>query len=183
MYPIRIPINEMNAFDLPKRCLITGETEGVEFRKMKLGWYPPWIAIFIIGALLIALILMLILTKRANGELPFTPKAYRRWKIGQGMFIFSVVLAIVPFIMGIVVAITGDGSKPVAVGIASFLAAIALPTGIWFWLVRGKSIRVKRIDNTHLTLMVPKHEVAEAFQRHLTGGARAVPALAVAPIA
>ncbi len=179
MYPIQIPLNEMNAFDLPKRCLITGETGGIGFRKMKLQWYPPWIAIFAIGLLIVAVILSVILTKRAKGELPFHPKAYRRWKIGQGVFAFTVLMAIFTFVAGLAMAIGGD-TKPQLFGALLLLFSFGMPTGVWALLLRGKSIRVKRIDNTYLTLMVPKQEVAEAFQRHLTGG-RVAPALASQP--
>lgn len=173
MYPIDIPIAEMNNFDLPKMCLITGDTAAVEFKKVKFAWYPRWILIFVFVALIVALILSLILTKRAAGELPFNAKAYRNWRIGQGVFAFSVLIAIFTFVGAIVAFLAGEGtSTSVATGIALSIFTFGFPFGIWFALVRNKSITVKKIDPTTLTLMVPKMEVAMAFKKHLTGGKR-----------
>ncbi len=167
MFRIQIPIDEMNSFDLPKICLISGTTDEVEFRKTKFTWYPKWVTIFLIVTLIVGLILAVFLTRRAKGELPFNTEVYRNWKIAQGAFALSVVVG--TLFTGISLSV-GEGIRAMAVGWGSLVLSAAFPYCIWAWLLRNKSISVERIDKVTLTIKVPKLEVALAFKRHLTGG-------------
>lgn len=167
MHRLEIPIAEMNAFDLPRVCLITGATEGVEFRKVKFAWYPRWVAFFALPALLVAAILAAVLTKRAKGELPFSPHAYRWWKLGQALFVLVVFAAIAGLLASVVIATNGSGAVAVAVALVSIAGAI----GAWWGLLRNKTVQVVRITDSMLTLKVPSQTAVGAFQQQLKGGA------------
>ena len=82
MANISIPQNEMTSFDLPKVCIVTGDTQNVQFRPVKFQWYPRWIGVFGIAPL-IMVILLAVLMRRAKGELPFSDAAWDAWKKGK----------------------------------------------------------------------------------------------------
>ncbi|RKG63079.1 hypothetical protein D7V80_32075 [Corallococcus sp. CA054B] len=86
MHLVYLLIQEMNAFDLPPVCLITGERQGVVFKPVAFSWYPPWISRFLLlGVLALALVPILpialfvasVRTKQALGTLPFTEESSR----------------------------------------------------------------------------------------------------------
>jgi hypothetical protein len=172
---VEIPVNEMTSFDLPKVCLITGSTENVSFKPVKFSWYPRWIAVFILVGWPIALILALVLTKRAKGELPFTEDAHRRWKLGQALLALSIIAALGLFVGGVALLVS---DQPVF-GIACLVLCLGLPITVGVVFVQGKRILCTKIDKEIVFLKIPSASAAGAVVQHLHAGARA-PAAATA---
>ncbi|MBI5544073.1 MAG: hypothetical protein HY901_09310 [Deltaproteobacteria bacterium] len=172
MPDISIPEKELNSFDLPRVCVISGEREGVVFKPVKFAWYPRWVPILVLVNLLVAAIVALILTKRAKGELPFTEKAYRRWRLGTALFVVSAVF----LVLALFVSLFQFASEHPGRGGLVLLLAIGAPIGTWFGLVRNKNLVVQRIENGVLVLRTPSAAAAQAFEQHLQGGRSRTPA-------
>lgn len=166
---VEIPVNEMTSFDLPRVCLITGSTENVVFKPAKFSWYPRWIAAFILIGWPIALVLALVLTKRAKGELPFTEDAHRRYRLAQMLLALSILLALGLFIGGAILL----GSDQQALGFVCWAFCLAIPITVGIAFVRGKRILCTKIANDVVTLKIPSASAASAVAAHLHGGARA----------
>lgn len=172
MATVRIPVNELTSFDLPKVCVVTGASDGVVFKPVKFQWYPPWVAVFACAPA-IALVLMLILMKRAKGELPFTEAAHAAWQRGRLLLGASIVGAIVLF----VVALTQSDQVPALIPLALVLC-IAEPIVIGVVFLRNKGPRVKKIADGFIELQLPSQAATEAIAAHVSG-ARAERATAV----
>src|SRR5689334_19632416 len=103
MATVKIPRQAVTRFDLPKVCLTTGATEGVEYHKTTFQFIPMWARMSVALCGLIGLILMLVTTKRAEVEIPMTPDAYSAWKRHKVIMIVlllaSVATLIVPLLI------------------------------------------------------------------------------------
>ncbi len=167
MAQISIPQNEMSSFDLPKVCIITGETENVQFRPVKFQWYPRWIGVFGMAPL-IMIILLALLMRRAKGELPFSDAAWEAWKKGKMMLALGIVGCIV---------LLGAGGAAVAnrmegLGVLMFLAGIVLPIVVGVVFLAGRGPTCTRIDAGYVELKIKSDAAAEQIRRHLQGGGR-----------
>ncbi|MBX7098178.1 MAG: hypothetical protein K1X89_10740 [Myxococcaceae bacterium] len=169
LHLLELPLASLTRADLPPVCLITGATEGVEYRTVKFTWYPRWISL-LAPALLLAAILAAIMTRRATAELPFTPQAYRRWRLGVWGFGLSAVLAVTLFITALVLLATERN----AWAAAAFVSSVAIPVAAWFALVRDRQVVVKAIRDDALVLRIPSLEAARAISSHLAAHARGV---------
>lgn len=167
MTPVEIPINEMNSFDLPPVCIVTGATEGVVWKPVKFAWYPRWVGLFAPFILILAAILAAILTRRAKGELPFTEEAWSNWRRGKLAMGFSVIGALAMFIGSMVCFAQNQG----VAGFALLVMTIAEPVALWIALARNRGPTVDRITKTHLRLKLPSAQAAEAIALHLVAGA------------
>ncbi|MBU8898730.1 hypothetical protein DRW03_10890 [Corallococcus sp. H22C18031201] len=163
MRDLTIPLKELNEFDLPPVCIVTGQTEGVTFKPVKFTWYPRWVNFFVLLNLLIALLIAAVATRRANGHLPFTEEAWRAWRQGRILFPTSLVAGIL-LIIGGTCLLVGDA---VNFGLPVFVLGIALPIACHFRFVRNKGPVVHRIDKETLTLSLPSSEATQAFQERL----------------
>lgn len=179
MPALTLPINELNSFDLPPVCLITGEKGDVTFRKVKFSWYPRWVPLLIFvpfGGLLLALIVALILTKKAAGELPFSARGWSRWQVAKAMTVLSVFWVIGAMFAGIGMA---AAERFVETALA-FGSMFAVPLVLYFTLQRSRMVTPGRITDTEITLKIPSEEAALAVRDHLHSGRAAQPAMAVA---
>ena len=104
MANVTIPVNEMNSFDLPKVCVITGSKDNITFQDKKFSWVPPWARLF--GALIQALV-----ARRANGQLPFSPEGWEKHKgAGRWMALGIVGMFAIWFLGGIISGATNVGA-------------------------------------------------------------------------
>jgi hypothetical protein len=176
MPQIVLPADELNEFDLPRVCVITGQTENVEFKPVKFAWYPRWIVALVIVNVLIAAIVAQVLTRRVKGHLPFTPEAYKAWRMGRVYFGLSFVVAI-----GMLIVSGIAMEKLPALGLLVILLAVATPITAGLLFVRNKGPVVQRIEEGRITLKLPSEEAALRIQEHLNAGQlkpAAVPAVA-----
>ncbi|MBK8169480.1 MAG: hypothetical protein IPK60_03945 [Sandaracinaceae bacterium] len=177
MTPISIPINEMTAFDLPKVCVSTGSTSNIVFKPVKFQWYPKWIAIFAIAPL-IMVIVMLVMMRRVNGELPFSEDGWKQWKKNKLISGLGVAFAITcwvgaAFSLG---AVADSNASPVFAILLGVVGLVALIVAVRM-AQRGGPL-VTKIDKTVIELKIPSADAASAISQHLMGG---VARRAVAP--
>lgn len=165
MSEVHIPVNELNEFDLPRVCVVTGRTDNVVFKPVKFSWYPPWIGGLVVISWPIALILMLAMTKRAAGSLPFTEEAHAAWQKGKLLFGLSFVSAIITLVMGVVLL-----ANDVVPGAILIPVAIAEPifVGVKYFRKRGPGVR--KIKDNVVSLKLPSAEATMQINAHLHAG-------------
>jgi len=163
---IDLPENELNEFDLPRVCIVTGATDGVVFKPVKFSWYPSWVSVLVIINVLIAAIVASILTRRVKGQLPFTEESFKAWKRGQLFFALSIVAAIALFVGGFVLSF----NQPGGLGALGILLAIAVPIVVYRKYLRNRAPVVKRIADGRVTLVLPSDAAVEAIRNHLFAG-------------
>ncbi|MBI3181766.1 MAG: hypothetical protein HYZ28_06450 [Myxococcales bacterium] len=166
MAKIVIPDNELNSFDLPRVCVVTGATEGVVFKPVKFSWYPRWVVVLVLVNVLLAAIVAMILTKRVKGELPFTEEAYAAWRKGRVLFGLSIGFALAALVGGIAALANELGP----LGGVLMLAALAVPIAVGVVFLRGKGVACVEIAKGHTTLKIPSGEAAMQIERHLRAG-------------
>lgn len=165
---VTIPGNEMNQFDLPRVCLLSGATQDVVFKEMKFQYIPPWARIF--GALIQVLV-----ARKAKGELPFSEESWKAMKSGQLLFGLSIVGTIVVLSAGGVASGALENPAPFFL---SLIAAIALPIVVYQLKLKGRSVRCTNIEKTgEVTLDIPSPEAASMIERHLSGSPKRAGAL------
>jgi hypothetical protein len=166
---VNIPIQEVNAFDLPPVCVITGAEEGVSFRKVQLSWHPPWVWLLIFvpfGGLFLVLIVAMVLRKRLKAELAFTATGWAR----RQRTLWLRPLSLVGLIMGVVGSITlmvAEGALRDA-ALPLFLASLAFPFVVVI-LTRKSVVQASRISATHVFLKLPSEVAARRIAEHLRG--------------
>jgi hypothetical protein len=165
MATLSIPENEMTSFDLPKVCIVTGSRQNVAFRPVKFQWYPRWIGGFAIAPL-IMIVLMMVLMRRAKGELPFTDEAWEAWRKGKLLMALGSVGAIVLAGAGIAAL----ANRLEAVGAVLLLAAVALPIVIGVKFLMGRGPTCTKIADGRIELKIKSETAAQEIQRHLEGG-------------
>ena len=177
MASIQIPSQEMTEFDLPRVCVITGDTDGVVFKDVKFQWYPRWIGALVIINVLVAAVVAMAMTKKVKGKLPFTEAGHAAWKKGQLMFGLSFLVAVA---LGIGSGVA-FGNDIGALGILGVVLAIAAPIAAYFIWAKGRRLGCTRIADGQITLSIPSEAAALAIRTHLHAGAvlpaQAVPAL------
>lgn len=182
---LQIPTHELNSFDLPGLCVVTGQQEGVTFRPVKFWWYPRWVPLLIFfpwGGLLLAFIVGLATRKKAEGELPFTDRGWSAWKRSQWIWGLSVLA----FFVGIFVCLAlilsaAGGTLPGWVVGVGVLVTAGLPIAGWF-LAKPSMILVRKIENGRLFVRIPSTDAAARLHAHLfPAGERPVQALPVRP--
>ena len=162
MAEIRIPTNELNPFDLPKVCVMTGATDAtVEFRKVKFQWYPPWVNALILINVIVLAIVARILTKVAKGELAFSEAAWKRWRMWKMGLVFSLLGMIVGIIVGIVL-LASDSPLGGVLAFASFVQGIVV-----IIIARKAGPSVTSIKDEVLILKVPSDDAARLYEQHL----------------
>jgi hypothetical protein len=160
---IEIPVNELTPFDLPRVCVMTGATDGVEFRKVKFQWYPRWVNVLILINVLVMAVVAQVTMKRCAGELPFTTEAWERWQKWKWGIGGSVLGLLVGIISGAVLM-----ANDVMVGGLLF-PLVLVQFIVVMVLARRAGPQVESIKDDLLRLKVPSDEVAQRFASHLKG--------------
>lgn len=170
MHYVEIPSGELNEFDLPAICVVTGARQGVVFKPVKFSWYPRWIGFLVLFNLLIALIVASVMTKRVKGTLPFTEEAWSLWKRGQVIMGLSAA-ATIGLLVAAIALLASNGSE--SLGMVALISAVALPVAAWFFFLRGRGPQVRRIDKERIALAIPSAPAAHAITGHFLAGLRA----------
>lgn len=167
MRDVVIPKNELSEFDLPRVCVITGQTEGVVFKPVKFAWYPRWIVVLVLLNVLIAAIVAMALTKKAKGTLPFSEEGWAQWKRGKLLFGLSLLGTVVILIGGIALLARTESPAPL---LTAVLLSILLPIVTYALVLKNRAPVAKKIDDQHITLTLPSDEAASRIKTHLMSG-------------
>lgn len=167
-----IPVSELNRFDLPPVCLVTGETEGVSFQTRTLLWTPPWVYLLILvpaGGILLAAVVSLLVRRRVKAELPFSGLGWKRYRLATWLRPLSVLFLLFGWLATMMLLAAGDDAPEHAAALAGIVSA-AIPLSV-FLTTRKWTVRPTHISQTHATLYFGSDVAAQQLKRHLEGSA------------
>lgn len=162
--------------ELPPVCLVTGEKDQVTFRKVKFSWFPRWVLLLAFvpaGSLLLAGIAALILNKHAEGELPFTDRGWRQWRVARMITPLSIFLALSALVMGL----SYTSSDQSAAATLAWVTMIGAPLALYLGLQRNRMVAAARITDTEIALQVPSEAAARAILDRLHPGGMVAPGM------
>ncbi|MGQ0505872.1 MAG: hypothetical protein ACT4TC_11200 [Myxococcaceae bacterium] len=111
-----------------------------------------------------ALIIAMVMTKNAKGELPFTEEGYRRWRRSLAARVLAGLGALFCFLATL--AMISDVGAGVAVPVLGFIGCIVV------FVRLGKNVIFCRIiTKESITLDLPSAAAGAALQERLHGGA------------
>lgn len=140
---------------LPNLCVKSGVVTDEEGITRRLQWHPPWIAITIIGGLLVYVILALVMTKRATVTFPLSEdeKRKRRSRLVTTWIVALGSLALIIGCIGGFATINRPSDEMVVSLLCGIGAGIV---GLLVALVVGQTIarilKPTKITDTHLWL-------------------------------
>jgi hypothetical protein len=132
-----------NHAELPSRCLLTNQPvgEGGWRKSVAISWTPPWLYVTLLAGALIAIILILILQKKAKITYCLSPEG--RGRIGRkktiGWLLLAGAIALVFAAFNL-----PDGSA--LTGISIIAALVALITSLVFFAIANPIKAVKYRD-------------------------------------
>lgn len=163
MANVQLPIAEMTAFDLPKVCVVTGQSQDITFRPVKFQWFPKWIAVFAFAPL-IYLIMMAVMMRRAKGELPFSEAGWATYRKSKSMTLMSALGMVVLLIAGLALV----GNRAPELGLVLIVGAV-IQLVVVSVVMAGKVPACQRIEGDQITLKLPNAAAAEQISAHLSG--------------
>jgi hypothetical protein len=134
---------------------------------VKFAWYPRWLLIFLPFAALIVLLIVLALTKRAKGTLPFSEEGWAQHQRSKLLFGLSILGTIAILVGGIALFAGRSDGSPILVAV---LLAILVPIATYFAVMKGRVPLVKKIDERNITLSIPSDSAADTIKTHLSSG-------------
>ncbi|HEY8208179.1 MAG TPA: hypothetical protein VIG99_11900 [Myxococcaceae bacterium] len=156
--------------ELPPVCVVTGDTSNVTFRKVKFSWFSRWVLLLALvptGSVFLAGIAALFLRKKASGELPFSDRGWRQWRMAKMVTPISVFLALGT----LSVAMGASSSDPSSeLGLAWVAIAAGIPLALYLAFQRNRMVRPVRITRDEIALEIPSEEAARAVLDHLHPG-------------
>lgn len=177
MAKVTVPIQELNSFDLPPVCVVTGSDVDVTFHKQRFTWTPPWVYLLILvpaGGLVLAAIVSLLVRRRVEGELPYSELGRSRFQLARVARPVSVLLLIVGCV-GSSMLLVADSDGPLGnLGPPAFLLSVLLPIATYIG-TRKWVVMATRISKTHVDLRVGSDHAAQAITAHLKAGGAGVP--------
>jgi hypothetical protein len=144
------------------KCAAPGPLYG---RLQAFGWFPAWTYAFFLLGPLPAIIVQLIVTKRATLNLPVCPSCNSRWRTARLVRTLAIVG---PIIGGLGIAMTGAATDSLLLMGIGFLLVFpgilaVIPVDLLF--VRPRTLRPKFIDDHVVTLDGVAPQVLEVLQR------------------
>lgn len=176
MAAVSIPIKELTPYDLPPVCVVTGAREGVTFKKVKFQWVPPMARFLVVFCGLVGVVAMLVMQKRAEGELPFSEEGWARWRSGKMLVGGGLVGFLLALFSGLFAMSTRSGE---AFGLVLMLLGFVVLV-VALVMARGRGPACKKIEDDTIELELPSADAASAFEERLRGGVRSAPRVAPA---
>ena len=143
---------------------MSGATEGIVWKRQTFHWYPPWLLALSFIPLLMA-VAVPSMTKRADGELPFTEAAWRTRQRVQLLRALSLLMVVLSIIVGACVLST---SRPILMGLAATLLLVG-GIGIGYRFVWDRVPAPRKITDDAIELEIPSEIAARAFWERLYG--------------
>jgi hypothetical protein len=149
----------------PPLCVKCGTPAGIGPRVQKYAWVPPWTNLLLLIGLLPAVIIQMILTKRATITHAVCGPCNARWTQARMAWVASLMI---PLVGGIAVAIAGaaanSGWLMALGGLLVFPGILILPLTAYFALVKPGTVRVTFMDDREIRLQGIAPAVGEAFR-------------------
>ena len=171
-----LPKTAVTEFDLPRVCVATGATEGVQYRKVKFTFIPMWARMSVAFCGLIGVILMMLNTRRVEADVPFTDDAWTRYQRAKWVPLVLILGGIPLMILPVLIS-----PDLALVGFVAFLAIVIGAVVYATTVLKEAGPLCKNIDEESITLDIPNAEAAAAIEQRLAGGGRAAEAPAVVP--
>jgi hypothetical protein len=158
-----VTIGKMYA--LPALCVKCATPGPLYGRVQAFGWFPAWTYAFFLLGPLPAIIVQLILTKRANLNLPLCAPCNSRWRTARLVRTLAIVG---PVLGGLGLAMIGaatDSTLLMGIGFLLVFPGILAVIPIDLMMVRPRTLRAKFIDDHVVTLEGVAPQMLEVLQR------------------
>jgi hypothetical protein len=165
-HKVALPIDGLTRERLPAICPLSGATEGLVWRKVSVAWLPSGLAAAIPLGLLFAVMAASAARGSHNGELPFRPGAWWRWKLAEGVQLVAWIFAIPTFLGSLV----GLGTEQFVVGAVMLVLSVGAIMGAQTFLDRS-GLMVHAMDNGVIVLRIPNEQAARALSGLVPGAA------------
>jgi len=164
-----LPKAAVTKFDLPPVCVVTGESEGVVYKKVRFSFVPMWARLSILFCGLVGIVLMLVTTKRVTGELPFLESAFAEWRRAQRVTGIGLLVAL---LVGVGLMV---GTDALLLGFAVLIAGVIAVVAYAAAVVRKLGPACRRIDDQHIEIEIPSEAAARAIEARLGIGGQGTP--------
>jgi hypothetical protein len=158
-----VTIGKMYA--LPALCVKCATPGPLVGRVQAFGWFPAWTYAFFLLGPLPAIIVQLIVTKRANLNLPLCAPCNSRWSTARVLRTLAIVG---PVLGGLGLAMIGaatDSTALMAIGFLLVFPGILAVIPVDLFFVRPRTLRAKFIDDHVVTLEGVAPQMLEVLQR------------------
>ena len=149
----------------PPLCVKCGTPADIRPRLVRYAWVPPWTNLLIFVGLLPALIVQMILTKRATITHAVCGPCNSRWTKARAAWVASLL---VPVFGGLLVALVGGAANAgwimVLGGLLFFPGILILPITAHFAFVKPDTVQVRFMDDRDIRLRGISQPVCEAFR-------------------
>lgn len=159
-YKITFPVECGNSFDLPERCIITGTTDDVFWKKHTFYYIPAWTFLGIIFCMVPFIIFIAFFQQQTTLEIPITPKAWFRWQLSHRLLKISLFIS-----SGLFCGAYGSYFKDsVTVTVLCISAGLVLlVASLLFYAKNG--LRASRITETQITFRLPNEATVAPLKK------------------
>lgn len=149
----------------PPLCVKCGTPEAIGPRVQKYVWVPPWTNLLLLVGLLPAVIVQMILTKRATITHAVCGPCNSRWTQARAAWIASLLIPVVGGFSVLFAGIAIDSGWVMAIGgLLFFPGLLILPISAHFALVKPGTVRVTFMDDKEIRLQGIAPAVGETFR-------------------
>jgi hypothetical protein len=166
MAEIRLHKHEADG-GLPDICMSCGG-EATTTVGRDMSWYPPWVNLLILIALPLAMVVAMIMTKRARLEAPFCKAHKGHWfkrnLINVGMFFLFGIIGIIGFALGMTFLPQNGPNGDLGFLACFFPVAMFLAWLVVLVIVQNSGIRPVEITDNELVLKGVAPEFVDALE-------------------
>ena len=132
--------------DLPAVCMKCGSRDTITRESRMFHWRPLWARFLVMCG--IGLIVMFITRRSASLEIPLCPACTERWAAARTAQIAGILGIVVGFAVLMLVSLENK-----RIGLAVFLATVAVYVAIGLTFVRKRMLRASAIDEDEIGLL------------------------------
>jgi NhaP-type Na+/H+ or K+/H+ antiporter len=160
---VKLSRYEIEEYDPPKVCMKCGARSTAIVRKT-FSWYPPWIGITILVALLVYIILVAVLTKRMTVPIPLCDKHKGHWT-KRTLITLLGLLGVLGLVGLAIAASTSEGDLADMAG--AFWGIVLVSLLVWLIVIivlQYTAIRPSEITDKSITLTGVSSDYADAIR-------------------
>jgi len=164
--------------ELPAVCMKCGSHDTVTREPKMFRWRPRWARYLVVCG--VGLVVMLLTTVRASLEIPLCPKCYDRWSTARSVQVVSMIGMFVAF--AVFTLISPQNMHDKRIGLAVFLATVAIYVAVNLTLMRKRMLRASSLDEKEIGLLgVHPTAIEEIVAGGSSGGTGAAPRVSEPP--